>query len=114
METMKFNFVSKPNQKLVKNDDDGDQIDIFDHFDTSNSDDYIAGYLKVVDYDKGVFKIVGEISEDKIKEILSENSYLRGGEPNIYDVKQRIDILDEEWDIEWETYELKDEDDEII
>lgn len=114
METMKFNFVSKPNQELVKNDDYGDKIDIYDHFDTSQSDDYIAGYLRDADYDKGIFKIVGEISGDKIKEILSENLYLRGGEPNVYDVKQRIDILDEEWDIEWETYELRDEDDEII
>ena len=33
---MKFNFVSKPNQTFVKKDDYGEEIHIFDHFDTDN------------------------------------------------------------------------------
>lgn len=113
MEYMKFNFVSTPNQTLVKREY-GEEIDIYDFFDTSQKDDFIAGYFREVDYDKGVIKICGEITESEIIKLFSEKTYLMGDEPNIYDVKQRIDFLTEEWDIDWEIEELTDIDGDVI
>lgn len=114
MEIMKFNFVSKPKQILVKEDEYGDEIDIYEHFDTDNSDDFIAGYFRKVDYENGIISIIGELNEVEIEKIINEKSYIRGGVPNIYDVKQRIDVLNDKWDIEWEIEELKDEDGDLI
>ena len=114
MERMKFNFISEPNQIFVKEDDYGDQIDIFDHFDTDDSDDFIAGSFKLIDYEKGIITIVGELSKEEIEKLLESESHIRGDVPNIYDVKQRIDVLNDTWDIEWKTDELRDEDDELI
>ena len=54
----KFNFISEPNQIFVKEDDYGEEIDIFDHFDTDDSDDFIAGYFKEIDYEKGIITII--------------------------------------------------------
>ena len=111
---MKFNFISKPNQIFVKEDDYGEEIDIFDHFNTDDSDDFIAGYFKEIDYEKGIITIIGELSKEDIEKLLESESYIRGGVPNIYDVAQRIAILNDTWDIEWETDELRDEDNELI
>ncbi len=113
MEYMKFNFISNLNQTLVKKEY-GEEIDIYDFFDTSQKDDFIAGYFRQVDYDNGVIKICGELTEDEIVKLFSEESYLMGKEPNIYDVKQRLDMLTDEWDIDWEIEELTDEDGDII
>jgi len=111
---MKFNFVSKPNQTFVKKDDYGEEINIFDHFDTDNSDDFIAGYFKEVDFEKGVISIVGELTADQIETLLKEEPYVSGEVPNIYDVKQRIDSLNYIWDIDWEIDELRDEDGDLM
>ena len=111
---MKFNFVSKPNQTLVQEDDYGEEINIYDHFDTDNSDDFIAGYFKEVDFEKGLISIVGELTADHIESLLKEAPYVRGEAPNIYDVKQRIDSLNYIWDIDWEIDELRDEDGNLI
>ena len=111
---MKFNFVSKPNQTLVKEDDSGEEINIFDHFDTDDSDDFIAGYFKEVDFEKGFISIVGELTADQIANLLKEAPYVSGEAPNIYDVKQRIDSLNYIWDIDWEIEELRDEDGNLI
>ena len=111
---MKFNFVSKPNQTFVKKDDYGEEINIFDHFDTDNSDDFIAGYFKEVDFEKGVISIVGELTGDQIENLLKEEPYVNGDAPNIYDVKQRIDSLNYIWDIDWEIDELRDEDGDLM
>jgi|TARA_X000000368_G_scaffold226981_1_gene179152 hypothetical protein len=110
----KFNFISEPNQIFVKEDDYGEEIDIFDHFDTDDSDDFIAGYFKEIDYEKGIITIIGELSEEDIEKLLESESHIRGGVPNIYDVAQRIAILNDTWDIEWKTDELRDEDNELI
>ena len=111
---MKFNFVSKPNKTFVKKDDYGEEINIFDHFDTDNSDDFIAGYFKEVDFEKGVISIVGELTADQIETLLKEEPYVSGEVPNIYDVKQRIDSLNYIWDIDWEIDELRDEDGDLM
>lgn len=113
MEYMKFNFVSNPDQTLVKKEY-GEEIDIFDFFDTSQKDDFIAGYFRKVDYDNGIITVCGELTESEIIEIFKKESYLIGKEPNIYDVKQRIDILTSEWDIDWKVEELTDIDGDII
>ena len=114
MGKMKFNFISEPNQIFVMEDDYGDEIDIFDHFDTDQSDDFIAGYFKEIDYEKGIITIIGELSEEDIEKLLELESSISGGAPYIYDVKQRIDILNDTWDIEWKTDELRDENNELI
>ena len=111
---MKFNFISEPNQIFVKEDDYGEEIDIFDHFDTDDSDDFIAGYFKEIDYEKGIITIIGELSEQNIEKLLESESHITGGVPNIYDVAQRIAILNDTWDIEWKTDELRDENNELI
>ena len=47
MKGVKFNFISMPNQVLVKEDEEyGEEIDIFNHLDTGDSDDIIAGHFK--------------------------------------------------------------------
>ena len=113
MEYMKFNFVSNPNQTLIKKEN-GEEVDIYDFFDTSQKDDFISGYFRKVDYDKGVITICGELTESEIIKIFNENTYLSGDVPNIYDIKQRIDILTDEWDIDWEIEELTDIDGDVI
>ena len=54
------------------------------------------------------------MSKEEIEKLLESESHIRGDVPNIYDVKQRIDVLNDTWDIEWKTDELRDEDDELI
>ena len=78
---MKFNFISEPNQIFVKEDDYGEEIDIFDHFDTDDSDDFIAGYFKEIDYEKGIITIIGELSKEDIEKLLESESHIRGGVP---------------------------------
>lgn len=114
MDKFKFKFVSLKNQVLVKEDDYGDEIDIIDFFNTNKTDDYIAGYFINIDYTEGILSIVGELSKDEVNKILEKESYLDGGYPNIYDVKQRLEMLNETWEIDWEIAELRDEDDELI
>ena len=100
-------------RKITNLHKDG-EIDIFDHFNTDDSDDFIAGYFKEIDYEKGIITIIGELSKEDIEKLLESESHIRGGVPNIYDVAQRIAILNDTWDIEWKTDELRDEDNELI
>ena len=115
MKKIVFNIRSKPNQSLTKEAEeplweDEEEIDIYDHFDTDKSDDFIAGYFRKADYDKGVYSIIGELTENETEELLKKNSYVSGGVPTIHDVELRLKTLLEEWDgIEWEVFELLDE-----
>ena len=120
MKGIKFNFISMPNQVLVKEDEDtleeyGEKIDIFDHFDTGHSDDIIAGHFKKIDYQKGTISIVGELNEEQINNLIKAEAVpSKDRMPSIYDVKQRIDILNDTWGIEWEIDELRDHDGDLI
>ena len=108
MKGIKFNFISMPNQVLVKEDEEyGEEIDIFDHFDTGDSDDIIAGHFKKIDYQKGTISIVGELNEEQIVNLIkAEGLPSRARIPSIDDVNQRIAVLNDTWDIEWEIDEL--------
>jgi hypothetical protein len=116
MKSIKFNFISMPNQVLVKEDEEyGEEIDIFDHFDTGDSDDIIAGHFKKIDYQKGTISIVGELNEEQIDNLIKAEVVLsRARIPSIYDVKQRIDVLNDTWDIEWKIDQLRDHDGDLI
>jgi hypothetical protein len=97
-----------PNQVLVKEDEEyGEEIDFFDHFDTGDSDDIIAGHFKKIDYQKGTISIVGELNEEQIVNLIkAEGLPSRARIPSIDDVNQRIAVLNDTWDIELEIDEL--------
>ena len=110
---MKFNIISKPNQKLTKEADGGDslwddeEIDIYEHFNTDQTDDFIAGYFRKADYSTGVFTIVGELSKDEIKDAIDNEGYLEGGIPDFEEVKFRLEVFVDTWDeLEWEVFEF--------
>jgi hypothetical protein len=71
--------------------------------------------LKKIDYQKGAISIVGELNEEQIDNLIKAEVVLsRARIPSIYDVKQRIDVLNDTWDIEWEIDELRGHDGDLI
>jgi|TARA_B110000093_G_scaffold35455_1_gene36952 hypothetical protein len=71
--------------------------------------------LKKNDYQKGAISIVGELNEEQIDNLIKAEVVLsRARIPSIYDVKQRIDVLNDTWDIEWEIDELRGHDGDLI
>ena len=71
--------------------------------------------LRKIDYQKGAISIVGELNEEQIDNLIKAEVVLsRARIPSIYDVKQRIDVLNDTWDIEWEIDELRGHDGDLI
>tara|TARA_B110000091_G_scaffold15541_1_gene14688 strand:+ start:236 stop:472 length:237 start_codon:yes stop_codon:yes gene_type:complete len=71
--------------------------------------------LKKNDYQKGAISIVGELNEEQIDNLIKAEVVLsRARIPSIYDVKQRIDVLNDTWDIELEIDELRGHDGDLI
>ena len=71
--------------------------------------------LKKNDYQKGAISIVGELNEEQIDNLIKAEVVLsRARIPSIYDVKQRIVVLNDTWDIEWEIDELRGHDGDLI
>ena len=110
---IKFNFVSHPNQKTSKEGedslwgDDPEVIDIWDFFDTSCNDDVIAGHFFKVNYNTGTLTIKGELSRKDVKKIIDEEVFNGTKEiPTGIEIMQRINLLTEEWEIDWCQEEL--------
>jgi hypothetical protein len=127
---MKFNFKSQPDQMIEKPtencadhslynctepDCSGEMevTDISDFFNTGYTDDLVAGHFFEINYDTNELTIQGELSEEELEDICS-SGFATGGVPSADDVYRRIEILTDEWSIDWIEEEFFDEDGEPL